>query len=93
MPKGASDLINLGRHHNQGIIADSRRTHRVNNDLTANANHIFLFKHILPKDIDYLKKVVPDADKCKILKEYHYLYFNAKDSTTTECAPVSKFSD
>ena len=49
-----SDLVNLGRNFDVGYMAAARRTARIDKDVLAGATWTFVFRHILPQDLEVL---------------------------------------
>jgi DNA helicase HerA-like ATPase len=70
-------LISLGRHRHIGIIAVTRRIAEVHKLLCSQARNWFIFRTILPNDIDYMRKFVGDVVKnAPNLKDYHFIYWS-----------------
>jgi len=77
-PPHLKQLIDTGRHKGIGIYCTSRRPQRLTNDIPSNANHLFMFKQHLPRDIDYLSQWVGEGVYAlPKLKEYQFMHFNA----------------
>lgn len=53
------EIINLGRNWNIGYIATARRTANIHKDYLANANHVIVFRHNLPQDLEMLSEWLP----------------------------------
>jgi len=84
--KGASQLIDLGRHRNVGMIVVTRRIALLDKLPVSQSEHILIFKTVLPNDIQYLKEFIgPDADKASALDGYKFLY-HTKSQTVTHPA-------
>lgn len=68
MPQSFKDLIRLGRHTEASFIGTTQRPPDIHTLILSQAKEWYLFQMHLPRDIDYLKKFVPDIERARNLK-------------------------
>jgi hypothetical protein len=73
-PKEFSEIIKRGRHQSLGVIVATRRPHEVPRLVTSQVTELITFRHVEPRDLDYLKDVanVPE-EAIQKLPDFHYL--------------------
>lgn len=78
MPTGMYDIINYGRNHGQGGVYSARRPFRLNRDLTANSDYLFLLGIRETKDIEYIADVATEdlARHVKEFQKFHYCVYD-----------------
>lgn len=80
IPPEFQDLIRFSRHNRIGILMSGQRPKDVNRDLTAQCNHLFIFKQHEPGDIDYFSGFLgKNAHAAKDLPEFSFLYSDFTD--------------
>ena len=73
--KGTSELIDLGRHRNVGLVCVTRRIAVLDKLPVSQSEHIIVFKTVLPNDIKYLKEFIGElAEKASELDGYKFIY-------------------
>ena len=74
VPKGLGYLIRYGRHREVSMIATSRRPADVPRLLTSQANTLYCFRFIEPRDLDYLKQYANiNIAELQGLNDYKYI--------------------
>lgn len=73
LPPNVFKIVARGRHHNVGIVADTRRIANLNKTCFGLSEWQFIFRHFSPNDLDYLSKFVSeDVKKLRDLEDYHF---------------------
>jgi hypothetical protein len=67
IPEHLANLIRLGRHTDAKFIATTQRPPDINQLVLSQAREWHLFQMHLPRDVDYLKKFVPDIERVRSL--------------------------
>lgn len=67
IPEHLEQLIRLGRHTDARLIATTQRPPDINQLVLSQAREWHLFQMHLPRDVDYLKKFVPDIERVRSL--------------------------
>lgn len=84
-----NELINRGRAQGIGLICNTRRPHKIHNDIRSNASHIVCFKLHEERDRKYMGEWIGvDPQKIKDLPLYHSFYYNVHASTVTPQLPL-----
>ena len=79
--KGASQLVDLGRHRNVGLVCITRRIALLDKLPVSQSEHLIVFKTILPNDIKYLKEFIGEiAETVPSLKDYNFLYHHNNET-------------
>jgi len=81
MPKYFGGLIRLGRHSNARFIGTTQRPPDINPLILSQAKEWYLFQMHLPRDVEYLKKFVPEIDKVRTLKIGEYILWTPEAKT------------
>lgn len=68
MPQSFKDLIRLGRHTGAKFLGTTQRPPDIHTLILSQAKEWYIFQMHLPRDIDYLKKFVPDIERARNLK-------------------------
>ena len=85
--KSASQLIDLGRHRNVGMVCVTRRIALLDKLPVSQSEHLIIFKTVLPNDIKYLKEFIGNvAEEAQVLRDHKFLYYS--DGKTVLHAPV-----
>lgn len=79
-PEPFSMLVRYGRHKSVEMICIARRPPDLWRNLTANADGIYCFRTIEPRDLKYLGEFIPGAAvSLPALKPFHYVcYYNGE---------------
>ncbi|MBI4360326.1 ATP-binding protein [Candidatus Micrarchaeota archaeon] len=73
----AKEFIDLGRHRNVGMFCVTRRIADLDKAPVAQVNHLFVFRTIMPQDLEYLRGFIgDDAFKAKDLSGFRFLHFD-----------------
>ena len=85
-------VITQGRHRGIGMICVSQRFANVNQTITTQASHLFLFR-LFGRDIETAKTYFGSdiEDLLRQLEEYHYIYWNTKQNNFLPCKPIDKY--
>ena len=84
-----NEIINRGRAQGIGLICNTRRPHKIHNDIRSNADHVVCFKLHEERDLKYMSEWMSiEASKIKGLQKYHSLYYNVHASTVTPQLPL-----
>lgn len=85
----AEEIINRGRAQGIGLICNTRRPHKIHNDIRSNSDHVICFKLHEKRDRDYMAEWIGvDSQKIKELPPYHSYYYNVHASTVTLQRPL-----
>ena len=68
----AYKVVNVGRHRNVGMGMLTRRIAELNKTAFSQSEDIFLFKHSIKNDIDYLKEFIEGVEEIRKFKKYQY---------------------
>jgi len=80
-------IITRGRHRNVGIVADTRRIANLNKTIFGLSEHVFIFHHWSPTDLDYLKGFVPrDVRELATLPLRHFWHYT--EGKVEVCEPI-----
>lgn len=82
--KNHSQILDLGRHHGNGLMELSRKVNRLHSLPSSQATHFFIFKTFLPADIKYLEDFLPPtlAESIKGLSLHECAYYNSETEET-----------
>lgn len=87
LPSNVFKILTRGRHRNVGIVCDTRRIANLNKTAFGLSEHIFLFRHFSPTDLDYLKGFIPqDVRGLQSLPDYHFWYYHR--GKVEVCSPI-----
>lgn len=86
-PEELKSLIRLGRHTGARMIATSQRPADIHSLILSQTKELYLFQMHLPRDVDYLRKFVPDIERVKILKRGEFILWTPGEQT-----PIENFS-
>ena len=78
VPDEISRLVRFGRHRRLSLVFIARRASEIPRDITANSDLLITFRQHEPRDIQYLKAIHSDADRCLHLPDYHFAVFGEK---------------
>ncbi len=88
LPPSIFKIITRGRHRNIGLIFDTRRIANLNKTAFGLSEHVFLFQHFSPTDLDYLRKFIPnDCRGLASLEPYHYWHYSRGNIQV--CKPIA----
>lgn len=71
----AYKVVNIGRHRNVGMGMLTRRIAELNKTAFSQSEDIFLFKHSIKNDIDYLKEFIDGVEEIRKFEKYQYKCF------------------
>jgi hypothetical protein len=86
-PEELKVLIRLGRHSGARLIATSQRPADIYSLILSQTKELYLFQMHLPRDVDYLRKFVPEIERVKNLKRGEFILW-----TPNEATPIENFS-
>jgi len=82
-------LICRGRIQGIGLICNTRRPHKIHNDIRSNADHVICFKLHEKRDLDYMAEWLNiDKSQIKGLGRFHSLYFDVHGLTVKPQSPL-----
>lgn len=88
MPKEIDSIVNVGRNRRISYIAITRRLAEVHGTIIGNADHHFIFKAFLPRDLEYYQKYVGKIVwQAKELQPYHFIYYRV-GAKPQICKPI-----
>lgn len=89
IPYWLKQIVDTGRHLGIGLVVTSRRIKGLHADITANANHIIVFRTTQIADLDEISKMIGDEVKAlPKLKSYSYFYYNDYTGETVAKPPL-----
>lgn len=71
----AYKIINVGRHRNIGIAMLTRRIAELNKTAFSQSENIFLFRHSISNDINYLREFIDGVEIVRTFEKFQYKQF------------------
>lgn len=68
-------VVNVGRHRNMGMGMLTRRIAELNKTAFSQSENIYLFRHSISNDINYLKEFIEGVEVVKKFEKYQYQCF------------------
>ena len=68
----AYKIVNVGRHRNIGMGMLTRRIAELNKTAFSQSEDIYLFRHSIKNDIDYLKEFIDGVEEIRKFKKFQY---------------------
>jgi DNA helicase HerA-like ATPase len=83
------NIVHRGRHRGIGLLTVTRRPANLHKDVLSFADHIFIFKLTLKRDIDYVSHYI-DIPKLRLMEtpRYHFYYYNTRENTYKLMPPL-----
>lgn len=73
----AFQIVMHGRHNGIGLMTTTKRPALLSKTVFEEANYLFLFRHMIPNDIEYLQEIVgEDAWILQYLNNYRFMIYN-----------------
>lgn len=71
----AYKVVNVGRHRNIGMGMVTRRIAELNKTAFSQSETIYLFRHSISNDINYLREFIEGVDVVRSFEKYQYSAF------------------
>lgn len=71
----AYSIINVGRHRNIGLAMLTRRIAELNKTAFSQSENIFLFRHSISNDVNYLREFIDNVEVIRTFEKYQYKQF------------------
>jgi len=68
----AYKVVNIGRHRNVGMGMLTRRIAELNKTAFSQSEEVYLFRHSIKNDIDYLKEFIDGVEEIRKFEKYQY---------------------
>lgn len=78
------EIVNRGRMQGIGLIGNTRRPHRIHNDIRSSSDHVVCFKLHEERDLKYMAEWIGiEKQKIKDLQKYESFYYDVHGSKVT----------
>lgn len=84
MPQSFKDLIRLGRHTGAKFMGTTQRPPDIHSLILSQAKEWYIFQMHLPRDLETLKKFVPDIERARNLKTGEFILWTPTTQTANE---------
>ena len=68
----AYKVVNVGRHRNVGMGMLTRRIAELNKTAFSQSENIYLFRHSIKNDVDYLKEFIEGVEEIRTFEKFQY---------------------
>lgn len=68
----AYKVVNVGRHRNVGMGMLTRRIAELNKTAFSQSEEVFLFRHSIKNDVDYLKVFIEGVEEIRTFEKFQY---------------------
>lgn len=83
-PDNLKQIVRLGRHRNVRFIATTQRPPDIHSLILSQAKTWYLFQMHLPRDVDYLKKFVPNIERVMQLGTGEFILWQPEGKRTVK---------